>query len=83
MKTLKISTRIFLLTTFLAASQKLSAANRLLFDVLNPDYAVFLVVGLLIMFAFLLVKVLKRNEEKNERIKSMRRYSRHRSVKQF
>lgn len=83
MKTFKIQNRVFLAAVVIAFSQKVSAANSLLFDILHPDYAVFLVVGVLMLFAFILVKVLKRNEQKSERMKSMRRYNRHRSVKQY
>lgn len=83
MKTFRIQNKVFFAVVFIAVSQKLSASNNLLFDILNPDYAVFVVVGLLMLFAFILVKVLKRNEQKSERMRSMRRYNRHRSVKQY
>ena len=62
---------------------KAYAGNSYILDIFSPEYSIFYVVGLLILFAFIVFKILKRNEEKNNRINSVRRFNRHRSFKQF
>jgi uncharacterized membrane protein len=48
-----------------------------------PDYFALIVVGGIILFALILFKILKRSEIKNNRLKEMRRFNRHRKLERF
>ncbi|MFN5181570.1 MAG: hypothetical protein ACK5D5_00950 [Bacteroidota bacterium] len=83
MKTQKSLKNILFIVLSAGMVLPVSASNNYILDIIHPEYAIFYVVGLLILLAFVIARVLKRNEQRSNHIKSMKRYNRHRSVKQF